>query len=422
MDTDVEGRRVALLSLHSSPVAPPGLSDVGGMNVYVRRLATELTSRRWEVDVFTRRTDRSAPDAVPVDGGGRLVHLTAGPPRRIPKSALPLHLPALVSAFGAFLEREGRSYDVLHSHYWLSGLAAMRYHALAGHPAPHVHMFHTLARLKERYGGGTDDNDSTLRPDGERCLIGRADVIVGATEEERTDMIALYGKTPRRYEIIPPGVDLDLFYPRDPIMCRSILGVRAGRVILFVGRQDKLKGLETLLHAVRALPDPVLDDLQVLVVGGRDALPASGRGPEHRLVAQLGLDRIVSFQGTVSQLELPVYYSAATLCAVPSAYESFGMVAIEAMACQTPVVAFRVGGLATTIAHGRTGLLAAPGNVDEYALRLHEGLTTADLSLMGRRARMSVQRYRWERAAGATADLYEDLIGEYVSAGRPVAR
>jgi D-inositol-3-phosphate glycosyltransferase len=389
------------------------------MNLYVRRLARDLTCRGWDVDVFTRRCDRGVPEITPLEGGGRIVHLTAGPQRHLPKSSLPLHLPALVSAFGSVVERERWSYDVLHSHYWLSGLAAMRYHALSGRSVPHIHMFHTLARLKEHYGGGPDHNDAMLRTDGERCLIGRADVIVGATGQERTDMIELYGRTPRRYEIIPPGVDLDLFYPRDRVLSRSRLGVRARHVILFVGRKDRLKGLESLLHAVRTLPESVLHDLQVLIVGGGS--PSSGEASERRLASELGLQAQVSFHGKVSQEELPVYYSAATICAVPSAYESFGMVAVEAMACQTPVVAFRVGGLATTIAHGRTGLLAAPGDTGEYAVRLREALTACDLTAMGRRARMSVQRYTWDRVADCTAALYEELLANYAAVGQCVA-
>jgi D-inositol-3-phosphate glycosyltransferase len=382
------------------------------MNLYVRRLAGELSARGWNVDVFTRRHDRGLPDSALLDGGGRIVHLAAGPLRRVPKNALPQHLPALVSAFGQFLAREGKTYDVLHSHYWLSGLAAMRYYALSGHAVPHIHMFHTLARLKERYSGAPDPSEASLRPDGERCLIGRADVIVGATDGEREDMTALYGRSPRRYEVIPPGVDLDLFYPRDTYLSRSALGIRARRVILFVGRQDRLKGLETLLRAIRGLPDALREDLQVLVAGGPDRL-GPGYVAERALAADLGLGDLVCFRGQIPQAELPLYYSAASVCAVPSAYESFGMVAIESMACQTPVVAFRVGGLATTIADGRTGFLAPPGNAREYTQCLGEALASADLVSMGRRARMSVQRYTWDRTADRTASLYEDLIGEY---------
>jgi D-inositol-3-phosphate glycosyltransferase len=394
-------------------MAQLGGSDAGGMNLYVRRLTAELSNRGWDVDVFTRRTERSLPEIAPLEGGGRLVLLAAGPPRQLVRNELPVHLPALVSAFGGFLEREQRGYDVLHSHYWLSGLAGMRYHALVGERVPHVHMFHTLSRLKERYGGDLKAKDSSLRSDGERCLIGRADVIVGATEGEREDMVALYGKSPRRYEIIPPGVDLDLFYPRDPGLSRSFLNLRARHVILFVGRQDRLKGLETLLQAVRLMPEQVIENLEVVIVGGYAESNGHGAGAEHQLATDLGLAHRVRFRGKVPQAELPFYYSAASVCAMPSAYESFGMVAIESMACQTPVVAFRVGGLATTISDGRTGILAAAGDASEYAQRLQEALTRADLRSMGRRARMSVQRYTWERTADRSSALYEDLLAEY---------
>lgn len=405
--------RVALLALHSSPMAPLGRVDSGGMNLYVRRLAGELSGREISVDIFTRRTDGVSPEIVPLEGGGRVIHLAAGPRRRLPKNVLPLHLPALVSAFRSFIDSNQIDYDLLHSHYWLSGLAAMRYRAQENRPIPFVHMFHTLARLKEIHLHEPDPKDSALRFDGERCLIGRADVVVGATDGECEDMARLYGRTPSRYAVIPPGVDLDLFSPRPKAASRARLHVDADRVILFVGRRDKLKGLEVLLRAVAALPAPTLRGLKLLLLGGQRSTAGEEPARERSLIKRLGLEHVVESRGKVDQSELPWYYSAADVCAVPSAYESFGMVAIEAMACQTPAVAFRVGGLATTITDGQTGFLATPGDNADYTAKLAEALAPLAATSVGRRARMSVQRYSWALTGDRTADLYRELVQEY---------
>lgn len=406
-------QRVALLSLHSSPIAPLGRSDAGGMNVYVRRLAADLSTRGLAVDVYTRREHGDSPETQTLPGGARLIHLAAGPRRRLPKSVLPMHLPSMVAAFRSFVAREDLEYDLLHTHYWLSGLAGMRYLATETRRTPMIHMFHTLARLKEFYLGAPDQADSALRADGERCLIGRSDVIVGATPDELKEMAALYGKSPARYEVIPPGVDLELFRPLPKTASRRELHVDAERVVLFVGRDDKLKGLDILLGAVSKLPEGLKSGLKVLLVGDSGPRGASVAAQRDRMIGRLGLERIVEVRGKVEQHDLPHYYSSADICAVPSAYESFGMVATEAMACQVPVIAFAVGGLATTIADGQTGLLVPRGDPELFAARLRHALAADNLPSMGRRARMAVQRYTWDRTASRTLGLYEDLVAEY---------
>lgn len=399
-------QRVALLSLHSSPLAALGGTDVGGMNLYVRRLAEGLAASGFQADVFTRRTDPLTPEIVDLVPGARVVHLAAGPARPLAKSVLPLHVPAMVNGLAAFVDRERVRFDVIHTHYWLSGLAGLRYLAQTGQPIPLVHMFHTLSKLKELYLGQCDRNDSALRYDGERCVLGRADVIVGATEGEADEMASLYGRKPARYVVIPPGVDRDLFRPLGREASRRELGINARQVILFVGRSDPIKGLDVLLRAVASFPHSVRSGLKVLVVGG-----TVGSGVR-RTTSRLGLDSIVEFRTKVSHTELPRFYSAADVCAVPSAYESFGMVALEAMACQTPVVAFRVGGLASLIKDGSTGSLADPGRPDAYARELLAAMTSDKLESYGRRARMTAQRYTWDVTVGRTLDLYDDLVRE----------
>jgi D-inositol-3-phosphate glycosyltransferase len=243
------------------------------MNLYVRHLAAGLGRAGLEVDVFTRRTDRETPRIVSLGAGARVVHLSAGPVRRLPKSVLPLHLPSMAAALHQHATAEGLEYYLLHSHYWLSGLAAMRYRARLhrspeGEP-PLIAMFHTLARVKDHYLGRPDPDDSDLRADGERCVITRADVVVGSTDGELQEIGGNYGRLPAEYAVIPPGVDLDAFRALDPADSRRALGIEARRVVLFVGREDRMKGLDMLLHSVAQLPAEVRRGLKVLLVGGQ---------------------------------------------------------------------------------------------------------------------------------------------------------
>ncbi len=372
------------------------------MNVYVRRLADDLTEIGLRVDVFTRRTDRATPEIVETEAGARVIHLAAGPPRHLPKSVLPLHIPAMVSAFRWFTQRESVEYDILHSHYWLSGLVALRLRAETA--ALIVHMFHTLSQVKELYSGQADPGDTALRFDGERCVMTGADAIVGATTAEREHMEQLYGRSPARFAVIPPGVDTALFRPFDAAASRRRLHLAGERIILFAGRPDPMKGLDLLLRALAEIA-PTTPGIKLVVVGGQN-------DGSRRRAARLGVANRVEFRGSVPQHELPLYYSAADLCAVPSSYESFGMVAVESMACQTPVVAFPVGGLATTVSDGQTGFLAGGRTSGDFASALQRGLRYAERESMGRRARLSIQRYNWPSVARTTADLYAEVLRE----------
>jgi D-inositol-3-phosphate glycosyltransferase len=402
--------RVALLSLHSSPLAPLGSADAGGMNLYVRRLADGLCSKGLQVDVFTRRTCREAPEIVSLDSGARVIHLAAGPARRLPKSVLSLHLHAMVAALRSFTEQHAVNYDLIHSHYWLSGLVGLDLRAVQA--APLVHMFHTLARVKEFYFGRPDASDTLLRYEGERRVLEGADVIVGATSQELELMRRLYHREPAGFQVIPPGVDVHAFYPHRQNDARRILGIDAGKLVLFVGRHDPIKGLDLLLRSLAAVRARG-EQARLIVLG------AEQDSVLRKLVHGLELEAAVEFRGLVPQLELPLYYSAADICAVPSAYESFGMVAVEAMACGTPVVAFRVGGLAETIKDGSTGFLATPGSPQSYLARLEAALTCDSLQAMGRRARLSVQRYDWPGIVDRTLQLYHAASASRLRAALP---
>lgn len=410
-------QRIALLSIHSSPLARAGSGDAGGMNVYVRELAEGLVHRGVEVDIFTRRTDPRASQVIPLTPGARVVHLDAGQARSLPKHLLPLHVPRLVAGMRDFIEREGTGYDLLHSHYWLSGLVASR--VRADDRIPFVHMFHTLSRVKELYLGGPDSADSALRGDAERCVIAAADAVVGATVEERAFMQQLYGRSPAEYEVIPPGVDVLRFQPLGRDHARRSLGIEAERVILFVGRLDRIKRLDILLSSMAAIAPTSRQQLRLLILGHEGGRKEAAL---RRSIARLGLADVVDMRGAVDTRELPLYYSAADVLAMPSMYESFGMAALEAMACETPVVAFAVGGPAATIRDRCTGFLARPGDAADFTDKLREALNS-DLVRVGRRARLSVQNYTWDAAVEKTLELYDALQARHLYAtGTSAAR
>lgn len=395
---------IGLISMHSSPLATLGLSDAGGMNAYVSHLAEGLASRGLRVDIFTRRTDRDSRSEVVTPSGARVIQLSAGPRRSLPKSVLPLHVPAFAAALVRYSAEQRVSYDVLHSHYWLSGLAALQAQSSLG--APLVHMFHTLSKVKEFHFGVPDPSDTILRFDGERRIIEAADAVIGATADELPLMERLYSRRPERYAVVPPGVDMAVFRPLGQRVSRRELGIDADRVIVFVGRVDRIKGIDTLLRSVAACKELTSRSLRLLIVGGTKDDESGELARFRKLTGALGITSLVEFVGAVPPSRLPLYYSAADICAVPSAYESFGMVATEAMACQTPVVAFRVGGLAHTVKDGQTGFLAAPGVATDFTAKLLTALESDSLEAMGRQARLSVQRFTWDSIVDRTLDVY----------------
>ncbi len=400
--------RVALVCLHTSPLARIGSVDAGGMNVYVLRLAEGLGDLGIKVDIFTRRHDRATPAIIEVRNGLRVVHVEGGPARHVPKKLLPLHIPSTVRSIREFVVSEDLRYDVWHSHYWLSGLAAMR---VRDDPrTPVIHMFHTLFKAKERFLGFQDGSDSALRLDAERCLMTSVDAVVGATAGEAELMRDLYARSPAHFEVIPCGVDLKAFRPYDKVESRRYLKLGGERLVLFVGRVDRIKGLETLLRVVAAVRNSSGQDVRIVVLGEHGQARGTTARSYRQLAASLGIGHAVDFRGIVPHEELARYYSATDVCAVPSAYEAFGMVAIESMACQTPVVAFDVGGLSSTIEDGKTGFLARPGDEHDFVRALTEGLFSPHITAMGRQARFSMQPYDWSRITAQTLSVYERAV------------
>jgi len=397
--------RIAFISAHTSPLARLGSREAGGMNVYVRKLSEELARRGFCVDIFTRRTDRDSPETIVLAEGLRVVHLAAGPAQPLPKEDLPHYLEAFEESLLRFQQAQNLNYDLLHSHYWLSGSVAER--LKVRWRVPHVAMFHTLGEVKNR--ARITEREPPLRIEAERAVVRGANRIVCASEHEKQLLVELYGARPHCIAVVPCGVDLDLFQPMDKEEARRRLGLRDHeRIILFVGRIEPLKGVDILIGAAAQLHGQ--EDFYLLIVGG-DGHAHSEMTHLQRLASGLGIDHHVSFIGPVDHERLPLFYNAADVCVVPSFYESFGLVAVEAMACGTPVVASRVGGLTVTVRDGETGYLVPWQCAEPFAERLELLLGNRELRrALGRTAREQMHRFRWASVAEGVIKVYRDLL------------
>lgn len=410
-------RRVAMLSVHTCPLATLGGKETGGMNVYVRDLSRELGRRGIAVDCFTRSQNPNIPRITNKLGpNGRVIHVPAGPETPYDKNLVVDHLPQFVRGVRSFARQEGISYDVIHSHYWLSGLAARELRGAWGTPI--VQMFHTLGHMKNSVAPDPKDWETEQRLEGEAQVMSFADRLVAATPLERAQMVWLYGAEASRIAIAPCGVDLELFQPIPPDEAKLILGLPPDRrIVLFVGRIEPLKGIETLLRAMAQVAPEVphwREDLSVIIIGG-----AKGTGLERvqaelarleGLRAELGIEDLVTFQGAKDQDTLVYYYSAAEMVVMPSHYESFGMVALEAMACGTPVVASKVGGLAFSVQDGQTGFLVPERDAEALAARIKLLLSDGELRRkLGQHAAHWARHYGWPVIADQIVDLYQQV-------------
>ncbi|MPZ50397.1 MAG: glycosyltransferase [Dehalococcoidia bacterium] len=398
-----EVMRIAVISAHTSPLARPGGNKAGGLNVYVLELARQLVARGCNVDIFSRATQRDMPEITQIGPGLRAIHLRAGPARNLSPESVHKRLDAFTDAVAAFAAHEDATYDLIHSHYWLSGLVGEQ--LKARWQIPHVTMFHTLGEIKNR--ASLSEHETDLRIDSESRIIAGADRVICATEAERTLIRRLYHAEAGKVSVIPLGVDLERFRPADQEAARHALGLNGERIILFVGRLEPLKGIDILINAAATLESDV--DCSVLIVGGDE----SSRVQVDRLrgiARSRGIEDRVAFVGAVDHDKLPLYYNAADICVVPSHYESFGLVAVEAMASGVPVVASRVGGLMGTIKDGETGYLIPWLCPEPFAERIELLLDNEPLRRnLGEAAREAVGRYRWENVAAAVLSVYESL-------------
>lgn len=403
-----------MLSMHTSPLAALGGRETGGMNVYVREVATLLAAggggtSGLEVDVFTRRSDASLPEVAEIAPGARLVQIEAGPAAHVEKEDLPALVHAFAAGVEAFAAAEGVTYDLIHSHYWLSAEAG---DALAGRwDVPHAAMFHTLGDVKLR--ARASEREPEVRLEAERRLVHRLDRVVAATEHERRLLRQIYGVSPSKVSVIPLGVDLDQFSPADRAEARRRVGLPEDeRVILAVGRIEPLKGLDILIQSLSAMSD--LDRVGLYIIGGDERAQ-----PElHRLATiarACGVEDHVHLLGARGHEELPDYYRAADVVAMPSFYESFGLVAVEAMSSGVPVVASLVGGLASTVVDGRTGYLIAWRCPEPFAEKFDLLFANDELRrALGASARLRMEEsYAWTRVAASVAALYDELVAAH---------
>jgi len=401
--------RVAILSVHTCPLAVLGGKETGGMNVYVRELARELGRMGVRADVFTRSQNPTIPRVVTITDGVRVVHLTAGPEAPMPRERIRDHLDEFVEGVEAFRIAGGFDYDLIHAHYWLSGAVGLVLRDRWS--VPLVQMFHTLGHLKNDATRASSDREPAVRIDEEARIVGAVDRIVAATTVERTHLVQHYGADPSRIAVIPCGVDTNLFLPGDQAAARAALGLDDQPRLLYVGRLAPIKGLETLLDAMarlRASGTPV----HLSIVGGDADEPLNGHeGALRARLARLDLGGTVTFVGAQPQERLRAWYVAADATVLPSHYESFGMVALEAMACGIPVVASRVGGLQTTVRDGVTGLLVRESDPAALAGALDRLLGDPDLRFrLGREGVQWAARHRWPCVAEAVCREYAALV------------
>lgn len=411
--------RVAMLSYHTCPLATLGGKDTGGMNVYVRELSHMLGAKGVHVDVYTRSQDEHVPHVVHDLGfGNRVVHVPAGPELPLPKQTLAEYIDSFRDYIIDFSERKNLEYDIIHSHYWMSGIAGKDLKEQWG--APLVHMFHTLGLMKNRIArGGEFEGDYRIR--GEREVLRHADKIIAATTAELAQLQWLYEVRTDYITIVPPGVDLEHFYPIPKDEAREYLNIPPDiKMILFVGRIEPLKGIDTLIKAMALMREKgVMDKHKIClsVIGGDASISEDVLSHEmtrlYELRQDLGLENNISFLGKRSQDSLPYYYSAANVVTMPSEYESFGMVALEAMACGTPVVASQVGGLAYLIQDGETGFHIP--NQDPVALsdRLTWLVDDEDLhTCMGREAAAYARNYSWSKITDQIMEVYKEVVSK----------
>jgi D-inositol-3-phosphate glycosyltransferase len=408
---------IAMLSYHTCPLAILGGKDTGGMNVYVRDLTTTLGRMGIHVDVFTRSQDEHVPHVLHDLGyGNRVVHVPAGPEVPLPKRQLAEHIPQFVEGVRRFAEEKGIKYDLIHSHYWMSGIAAGALSDLWP-GTPILQMFHTLGEMKNRVARSDEEREGNYRLDGERQVLRRADRVIAATLAERAQLEWLYKADASKITIIPPGVDTCHFYPIPVDEARQFIGLRPeDRMILFVGRIEPLKGLDTLIRAVASLrPSDCCEPVHLAVIGGDpDASPEDMTAEMARiqqLCDELCMVKMVAFLGKRGQDTLPYYYSAAEVLVMPSHYESFGMVALEAMACGTPVIASQVGGLAFLVQDGVTGYTVPADDPDVLCKKLTLILVNKSLRRrLGDAAAEYAQNYDWEKIAQQILRVYEELV------------
>jgi D-inositol-3-phosphate glycosyltransferase len=402
-------RRIATVMVHTSPLDQPGVGDAGGMNIYVTESAKRMAAMGVDVDIFTRRANDEVEDIVEIAPGVRVKQLNMGPVHGVTKEQLPALIPALAAELSQAISKE--SYDVLHSHYWISGKVAMP--AVAKLEIPLVHTMHTMARVKNLNLAEGEIPEPMIRVQGETQVVAAANALIANTDAEAASLVSLYDACPDNVSVVSPGVDLYSFTAGSSrAAARAEIGLPAdAHVLAFVGRIQPHKGPEVLIRAVAEMlsHSPHLrSKLIVLIVGGASG---AGSGEVERLqdlTSWLGISDVVRYSLPVSREKLPQWYRAADLVCVPSYSESFGLVALEAQACGTPVVATAIGGLRTAVADGISGVL-----VDGHDPKAWSSVIARLLNEPQRRILLSMgaiehaSHFGWDATARGTLDIYD---------------
>ncbi|PKB58923.1 MAG: hypothetical protein BZY83_04480 [SAR202 cluster bacterium Casp-Chloro-G2] len=394
--------RAAFITLHACPLAAPGQGKSGGMNVYVRQLAAALGDMGMQIDIFTREHTGVVNRIENIGPNVRVVHIKAGEPEAHVEDLYAL-LPEFLDQLNAFREEEGLTYDVVHSHYWLSSWIGRELSRATG--APHVVTFHTLGLIKMQSRAGEVEQAERLVV--EREVMASADRIIAFSPHERDAMARLYGADANKVSLVHCGVDLSVFRPLDQRLVRRRLGLNGEKILLYVGRIEPLKGLDLLVETTAQMDTG--ESVRIIVVGA-DANGGQEMDRVMQLAKERDLDGQIDFVGQVDHRDLPLYYNAADVCVVPSYYESFGLVALESMACGTPVVATRVGGLSTIIRHGHTGYLKSWRCPEAFANSVEMIISSDDLQQsMGEAARTRAEGMGWDNVAAIMWDEYAVL-------------
>jgi D-inositol-3-phosphate glycosyltransferase len=394
--------------MHTSPTASLGQNANGGLNVYVREISAAFSERGIATDIFTRKLTVDDPNVETLAPLSRVIYLPAG--KGLDKYSLYREVPSFASRIAEFAARENISYDLLYSHYWLSGEVAclLRPQLAAGW----AHIAHTLGMVKNRTlaAGARPEPEVRIRVEAE--LAQQAELLIASTEDEAQELVHGYGADPQRVRVVPPGVDLGMFQPVDRAEARRKIGYDAGRILLFVGRLERLKGVEIAIRSLGLLRDRQHDDVRLLILG-----EDSHEGDESEkdrlkaIAAEVGVRDRVDFIGSIAQHELPYFYAAADVCVMPSYSESFGLVALEAQACGCPVVASGVSGLRSVVRDEVSGYLIDEHDPAAYAERIGRLLENGELAQqMGRRGRLLAQRFSWTRTADRLEGLFEQVV------------
>ena len=394
--------RAAFITLHACPLAAPGRGKSGGMNVYVRQVASALGELGMKIDIFTREHSDVANRVETIGSNVRVIHINVGEPDAHLDELYDL-LPDFLEQLNKFREEEGLEYDVVHSHYWLSSWVGRE---LSQELAiPHVVTFHTLSLIKMQSRAGEEEQSE--RSVIETKVIATADRIIAFSPHERDAMARLYAADANKITLVPCGVDLEVFRPLNQKAVRSSLGLNGEKILLYVGRVEPIKGLDLLVETAAQMDSE--DGVRMIVVGA-DVNGDREMDRVRQLAREKDLEDKIDFVGQVDHDDLPLYYNAADVCVVPSYYESFGLVALESMACGTPVVATRVGGLSTIIHHGRTGYLKSWRCPEAFANSVEMIISSNGLQQsMGEAARKRAEGMGWDNAAALISVEYSAL-------------